>query len=320
MRSTRSGRCGRIRASIAATRPASFAPTARLATFTSVCAPLDLSRRSPAGGAARQRLRHRAGGQPRQPHHPERRRHDAAARKAYDAGRVPRVDRRALPAGVSSPTRPTARSTSSTCIAASSSSARISREYLRDHILTNKLESPTGLGRIYRVVHETTKRDTAPRAVEARRRRSSWQRCRIRTAGGATRRSGCWSSAAIARSCRRSTKLARARRTGGRALHALWTLDGLDGIDAGTTIQGAGRSVARRARVRGPDCRALAGRTRTARLQAARARSGSTTRIGTCGGSWRRRSARCRPARASAAIVARARAARRRSRSSWTRR
>src|SRR6185503_15108596 len=33
-------------------------------------------------------------------------------------------------------------------------------EYLRDHIVTRKLERPTGLGRIYRVVHETTKRDT----------------------------------------------------------------------------------------------------------------------------------------------------------------
>ena len=33
-------------------------------------------------------------------------------------------------------------------------------EYLRDHIITHKLEKPTGLGRIYRVVHETTRRDT----------------------------------------------------------------------------------------------------------------------------------------------------------------
>ena len=29
-------------------------------------------------------------------------------------------------------------------------------EYLRDHIISHKLEKPTGLGRIYRVVHETT--------------------------------------------------------------------------------------------------------------------------------------------------------------------
>ena len=32
--------------------------------------------------------------------------------------------------------------------------------YLRDHILERKLEQPTGFGRIYRVVHETTRRDT----------------------------------------------------------------------------------------------------------------------------------------------------------------
>src|SRR5262249_26849355 len=35
-------------------------------------------------------------------------------------------------------------------------------EYLRDHIVTRKLEEPTGLGRIYRVVHETTQRDAKP--------------------------------------------------------------------------------------------------------------------------------------------------------------
>src|SRR6185436_7145689 len=32
-------------------------------------------------------------------------------------------------------------------------------EYLRDHIVKTRLETPTGLGRIYRVVHETTRRD-----------------------------------------------------------------------------------------------------------------------------------------------------------------
>src|SRR5262249_62058591 len=34
-------------------------------------------------------------------------------------------------------------------------------EYLRDQILARKLEQPIGLGRIYRVVHETTRRDTS---------------------------------------------------------------------------------------------------------------------------------------------------------------
>jgi mono/diheme cytochrome c family protein/glucose/arabinose dehydrogenase len=33
-------------------------------------------------------------------------------------------------------------------------------EYLRDYVLKNKLEQPNSYGRIYRIVHETTKRDT----------------------------------------------------------------------------------------------------------------------------------------------------------------
>ena len=33
--------------------------------------------------------------------------------------------------------------------------------YLRDHIISRKLDQPTGMGRIYRVVHETTRRDTS---------------------------------------------------------------------------------------------------------------------------------------------------------------
>ena len=41
-------------------------------------------------------------------------------------------------------------------------------EYLRDHIVTRKLEQPNGLGRIYRVVHETTKRDTTSRRCRRR--------------------------------------------------------------------------------------------------------------------------------------------------------
>ena len=39
-------------------------------------------------------------------------------------------------------------------------------EYLRDHIVTRKLEQPNGLGRIYRVVHDTTKRDTTSAAAQ----------------------------------------------------------------------------------------------------------------------------------------------------------
>ena len=35
-------------------------------------------------------------------------------------------------------------------------------EYLRDHILAHKLEAPINMGRIYRIVHDTTKRDGPP--------------------------------------------------------------------------------------------------------------------------------------------------------------
>src|SRR4029453_11638242 len=35
--------------------------------------------------------------------------------------------------------------------------------YLRDQILSRKLDRPTGLGRIFRVVHDTTKRDLTAR-------------------------------------------------------------------------------------------------------------------------------------------------------------
>jgi mono/diheme cytochrome c family protein len=35
-------------------------------------------------------------------------------------------------------------------------------EYLRDYVLTHKLEQPNSFGRIYRIVHESTRRDTTP--------------------------------------------------------------------------------------------------------------------------------------------------------------
>ena len=35
-------------------------------------------------------------------------------------------------------------------------------DYLRDYIKANKLELPVGLGRIWRIVHDSTKRDRKP--------------------------------------------------------------------------------------------------------------------------------------------------------------
>ena len=66
-------------------------------------------------------------------------------------------------------------------------------EYLRDQIASRSLEQPIGLGRIYRVVHESTVRDrTAFPAIGSglAARRTC---CRIPMAGGATPASACWS-------------------------------------------------------------------------------------------------------------------------------
>lgn len=108
--------------------------------------------------------------------------------------------------------------------------------YLRDQILGRKLDRPTGMGRIYRVVHDTTVRDTSRGLVHASAddlvavlshpngwRRETAQRllverghqsvapALVRMAGGA----GDW----------------RAR------LRALWTLDGLDAIEPATVTK-----------------------------------------------------------------------------------
>ena len=40
-------------------------------------------------------------------------------------------------------------------------------EYLRDYVLTHKLDQPNSFGRIYRIVHESTKRDTTPLPMRA---------------------------------------------------------------------------------------------------------------------------------------------------------
>jgi mono/diheme cytochrome c family protein/glucose/arabinose dehydrogenase len=40
-------------------------------------------------------------------------------------------------------------------------------EYLRDYVLKHKLEQPNSFGRVYRIVHETTKRDTTPLPMRA---------------------------------------------------------------------------------------------------------------------------------------------------------
>ena len=108
-------------------------------------------------------------------------------------------------------------------------------EYLRDYIVSRKLETPIGLGRIYRVVHETTTRDTATVAaaqtpaalVERLAHPNGWWRDtaqRLLVERGATS-----AAAQIAR-------LAASAADWRARLHALWTLDGLDAIEPAMVI------------------------------------------------------------------------------------
>jgi mono/diheme cytochrome c family protein len=102
--------------------------------------------------------------------------------------------------------------------------------YLRDHIIARKLDRPTGLGRIYRVVHETTKRDsTAPFAsatpaqlVEALSHPNGWRRD---TAQRLLVERYARSAVPALVKLAESSPNVRAR------LHALWTLDGIESLE-----------------------------------------------------------------------------------------
>ena len=102
--------------------------------------------------------------------------------------------------------------------------------YLRDHIVARKLDAPVGLGRIYRVMHETTRLDTVnpfasaspAQLVEALSHPNGWRRDtaqRLLVERGA-------SSVVPA-----LVKLAGSAPDARTRLHALWTLDGLDRLE-----------------------------------------------------------------------------------------
>jgi mono/diheme cytochrome c family protein len=103
-------------------------------------------------------------------------------------------------------------------------------EYLRDYIVAHKMEQPTGRGRIYRVVHETTRRDARPalstepsaRLVERLSHPNGWWRD---TAQRLLVERG---DAAVAPALRTLAASASDPRT---RLHALWTLDGLNALE-----------------------------------------------------------------------------------------
>ena len=106
-------------------------------------------------------------------------------------------------------------------------------DYLRDYIKSNKLELPVNLGRIWRVVHETTKRDRKPSLtketpaglVKLFSHPNGWHRD---TAQRLLVERGETSVAPALKQLATTGADYRAR------LHALWTLDGLGEIDAAT--------------------------------------------------------------------------------------
>jgi mono/diheme cytochrome c family protein/glucose/arabinose dehydrogenase len=106
-------------------------------------------------------------------------------------------------------------------------------EYLRDYIKTHKLELPVGHGRIYRVVHETTKppskpalhKESSAKLVELLAHPNGWWRDMAQQL--LVQRG----DKSVAGALQTLAKNATDPRTN---LHALWTLDGLDALEAAT--------------------------------------------------------------------------------------
>ena len=109
-------------------------------------------------------------------------------------------------------------------------------EYLRDHIVTHKLEKPVGLGRIYRVMHETTQRDvatsrpqyTAAQLVDLLSHPNGWWRD---TAQRMLIERGDRSVVPAIAKLATGSKDARTR------AQALWTLEGLDALQPDVVAQ-----------------------------------------------------------------------------------
>jgi hypothetical protein len=108
-------------------------------------------------------------------------------------------------------------------------------EYLRDQIVARKLEQPTGYGRIYRVMHETTRRDTTrpfasaspQQLVDALSHPNGWRRDtaqRLLVERGAKTVIPALSALAAKAPDWRTR------------LHALWTLDGVDAIQPANVV------------------------------------------------------------------------------------
>jgi mono/diheme cytochrome c family protein len=109
-------------------------------------------------------------------------------------------------------------------------------EYLRDQIASRALEQPIGLGRIYRVVHDSTVRDrtTLPANAPA-----------SRLVGLLSHANGWWRDAAQRLIVERGdgsiapalTALAETAADWRTRVHALWTLDGLNAVTPATVMK-----------------------------------------------------------------------------------
>ena len=127
---------------------------------------------------------------------------------------VHRVDRRALPSGVLS-TAPDGTLYIVDMYRGVIQQRADITEYLRDHIVRRSWKSGTSWPHLPRRARNDAPRHDAG-CCRRRRRRNSWRHCRIRTAGGVTRRSACsWSAARTAVVPALAAGRGR-RRTGGR--------------------------------------------------------------------------------------------------------
>jgi glucose/arabinose dehydrogenase len=134
--------------------------------------------------------------------------------------------------------------------------------YLRDYIIARKLTQPMGFGRIYRVVHDTTRRDTSRALSQASPGQlaatlshpNGWWRDtaqRLLVERGSIRREGSAGPARPAPNALRPVigalvQLAGRAKDSRTRLHALWTLDGIDAIEPATVtraLEDASRDV-----------------------------------------------------------------------------
>jgi mono/diheme cytochrome c family protein len=108
-------------------------------------------------------------------------------------------------------------------------------EYLRDHIVAKKLEAPIHMGRIFRIVHDTTRRDGPPAL-------SSETPARLVTR--LSHPNGWWRDTAQQLLIERGDRtvvpalktLAATAPDARTRLHALWTLDGLDSLEPANVV------------------------------------------------------------------------------------